>query len=220
MTSFKITAEMLQAKGACDSSLCDYLKAYPREKYPDGVEYQELLDRCAEEGRRDCAEWVLSAFGAIKSELRVESIDSERSVYFAGSVIVERSIKCAGRIRTGSSIEAGTSVEASSIKAGTSIKAGASIEAGLGIEAGTSIEAGGDIKAGMKIRAGANIEAGYNIEAGVDIEAGWGYGILAGLLVRTSVLGEHAKIRAKTKPANIICGVFEPWEENVEEAQS
>ena len=40
----KITKELLKEKGACFDGYRDFLKEYPVDKYPDGVEYQELLD--------------------------------------------------------------------------------------------------------------------------------------------------------------------------------
>ena len=38
----KITKELLKEKGACAAGYRDFLKEYPVDKYPDGVEYQEL----------------------------------------------------------------------------------------------------------------------------------------------------------------------------------
>ena len=43
----KITKELLREKGACAAGYMDFLKEFPQEKYPDGVEYQDLLDCCA-----------------------------------------------------------------------------------------------------------------------------------------------------------------------------
>ena len=61
MKTFNITAETLQAKGACASGLRDFLIKYPREQFPNGIDYQELLDECARNDRDDYAEWLLSA---------------------------------------------------------------------------------------------------------------------------------------------------------------
>lgn len=40
----KITKELLKEKGACADGYRAFLEEYPVDKYPDGVEYQELLD--------------------------------------------------------------------------------------------------------------------------------------------------------------------------------
>lgn len=58
----KITKELLKEKGACAAGYRDFLKKYPVDKYPDGVEYQELLDCCAEKNF-SYGSWLLGAFG-------------------------------------------------------------------------------------------------------------------------------------------------------------
>ncbi|MFQ8836339.1 MAG: hypothetical protein ACLR8L_00265 [Oscillospiraceae bacterium] len=44
----KIAKGTFEGEGACAAGYRDFLKEYPVDKYPDGVEYQELLDCCAE----------------------------------------------------------------------------------------------------------------------------------------------------------------------------
>ena len=133
----KITKELLKEKGACAAGYRDFLKEYPVDKYPDGVEYQELLDCCAEKNF-SYGLWLLDVFGRTDD---VRKID--------GDLIVEKGIIFAGRLEVKGCIEAGRG-----IKAGYGIKAGCGIEAGSGIEAGYGIEAGCEygIYAGLRCR--------------------------------------------------------------------
>ena len=142
----KITKELLKEKGACAAGYRDFLKEYPVDKYPDGVEYQELLDCCAEKDF-SYGSWLLGAFGKTDE---VRKID--------GDLIVEKGIIFAGQLEV-----------KGCIKAGEGIKAGRGIKAGSGIEAGCGIEAGEGIAAGYGIEAGEGIEAGdeFGIYAGL-----------------------------------------------------
>lgn len=175
----KITKELLKEKGACAAGYRDFLKEYPVDKYPDGVEYQELLDCCAEKDF-SYGSWLLGAFGKTDE---VRKID--------GDLIVEKGIIFAGRLEVKGCI-----------------KAGYGIEAGWGIDAGGGIEAGGGIKAGNGIKAGLGIKAGWSIRAGDGIEAGDEFGIYAGLRCRITNKTLR-KIIAKKRPENIMCGEFE-----------
>ena len=191
----KITKELLREKGACAAGYRNFLKEFPEKKYPDGVEYQELLDCCAEKNF-GYGSWLLSVFGRTDD---VRKID--------GNLTTEKSIIFAGRLDVSGSIEAGLGIEAGwGIKAGECIKAGLGIEAGWGIKAGASIEAGECIKAGLGIEAGECIKAGWGIKAGRGIKAGCEFGIYAGLRVR--ITDNRRKIIAKAKPENIMCGEF------------
>ena len=117
----KITKELLKEKGACAAGYRDFLKEYPVDKYPDGVEYQELLDCCAEKDF-SYGSWLLGAFGKTDE---VRKID--------GDLIVEKGIIFAGQLEVKGCIEAGEDIEA-----GRGIKAGDGIEVGdeFGIYAG------------------------------------------------------------------------------------
>lgn len=121
----KITKELLKEKGACAAGYRDFLKEYPVDKYPDGVEYQELLDCCAEKDF-SYGSWLLGAFGKTDE---VRKID--------GDLIVEKGIIFAGRLEVKGCI-----------------KAGGGIEAGWGIDVGGGIEAGDEfgIYAGLHFR--------------------------------------------------------------------
>ena len=123
----KITKELLKEKGACVDGYRDFLKEYPVDKYPDGVEYQELLDCCAEKNF-EYGSWLLEMFGRT---------DEVRKI--CGDLIVEKGIIFAGQLEVKGCIEAGDG-----------IKAGWGIEANYGIEAGWGIKAGDGIKAGCE----------------------------------------------------------------------
>ena len=59
--TFRITLAYLKELGACRDGQRAFQKAFP-----DGGEYQEVLDRCAEEGRLDFAGWLFSLVGPTK----------------------------------------------------------------------------------------------------------------------------------------------------------
>ena len=181
----KITKELLKEKGACVDGYRAFLEEYPEKKFPDGVEYQELLDVCAEKSW-EYGVWLLNKFGPTNEIREIE-----------GDLIAEKSIIFAGQIQVSGGIEAGDGIEA-----------GLGIEAGEGIEAGWSIEAGEGIKAGLDIEAGEGIKAGLGIKAGEEIEAGEGFGIYAGLC-RKITDHKFRKIIAAERPENIMCGEFE-----------
>ena len=144
----KITKELLREKGACAAGYRDFLKEFPEEKYPDGVEYQDLLDCCAEKNF-SYGLWLLSEFGRTDDVRRID-----------GDLITKKSIIFAGRLEVSGSIKASWGIEA-----GWGIKAGRGIEAGCGIEAGWGIEAGKGIKAGWGIEAGCE----FGIYAGLRV---------------------------------------------------
>ena len=211
----KITKELLKEKGACAAGYRDFLKEYPVDKYPDGVEYQELLDCCAEKDF-SYGSWLLGAFGKTDEVRKIDGdLIVEKGIIFAGRLEVKGCIKAGGGIEAGWGIDVGGGIEAGfgikadeSIRAGLGIKAGYGIEAGWGIEAGGGIEAGDGIKAGNGIKAGLGIKAGWSIRAGDGIEAGDEFGIYAGLHFRITNKTQR-KIIAKERPENIMCGEFE-----------
>ena len=126
----KITKELLKEKGACAAGYRDFLKEYPVDKYPDGVEYQELLDCCAEKNF-SYGSWLLGAFGKTDEVRKIGGdLITEKGIIFAGQLEVK------GCIKAGWGIEAGGGIKAGGIEAGWGIKAGYGIEAGDGIEVG------------------------------------------------------------------------------------
>ena len=89
----KITKELLREKGACAAGYMDFLKEFPQEKYPDGVEYQDLLDCCAEKNF-SYGLWLLSEFGRTDDVRKVDGdLITEKSIIFAGRLEVSGSIK-------------------------------------------------------------------------------------------------------------------------------
>ena len=217
----KITKELLKEKGACADGYRDFLMEYPVDKYPDGVEYQELLDCCAEKNF-SYGSWLLGAFGKTDEIRKIDGdLIVEKGILFAGRMEVKGCIKAGWGIEAGNGIKAGRGIKAGwGIKSGLGIEAGNGIKAGYGIEAGLGIEAGEGIKAGWGIKAVYGIEAGLGIEAGEGIKAGWGikagdgiksgdeFGIYAGLRCRITNKTQR-KIIAKKRPENIMCGEFE-----------
>ena len=143
--AFNITLAYLRELGACRDGQREFQKAFP-----DGGEYQEVLDRCADEGRVDFGQWLLSRVGPTE-DVRVyeDAIDEPaKCIIFAGRIEfgAEISVKF---VLAGCGIEAGEG-----IMAGWGIKAGKGIEAGKGIMAGWGVEAGKGfcVFAGLRVR--------------------------------------------------------------------
>lgn len=180
-----ITLNFLKAHDACAEGRREFGRVFP-----DGGEYQQVLDRCADEDRMDFAQWLMKVCGP-SDDVRTfdEDFDEpDKNIAFAGTL---------------------------DFKKGANVKrilAGWGIKAGDGIKAGWGIEAGDGIKAGRGIKAGLGIEAGWGIKAGDDIEAGEEYGVFAGLSVAIPHWPQHAVVTAKTKPDNLISGHWKELE--------
>lgn len=196
---YLITLDFLKAHDACEDGQSEFERVFP-----DGGEYQVVLDRCAYENRMNFAQWLMNICGP-SDDIRTfeDDIDEpDKNIAFAGTLYFKKGVNVK-RILAGCDIEAGDgivvgeSIDAGyNIQAGRGIKAGYSIDAGWGIKAGEcikakyiikaskGIKAEHDIKAGCNIKANCDIEAGYDIVAGCDIEAGKGikagYNITAG----------------------------------------
>ena len=112
---FMITLRYLREIGACSEGRSAFEKAFP-----DGGEYQAVLDKCAEEGRMDFASWLLHKVGPTDDVRTYEDqIDDENmSICFAGTLILKKGakVKC---IKAGCGIKAG---EGYGIFAGLKIK--------------------------------------------------------------------------------------------------
>ena len=139
--TFKITADFLKEIGACCQGLSAFKKAYP-----DGGEYQEILDRCCAEGHSDWAKWLLYKVGATEDVRTYDEFisDEKLDIVFAGRI----EFKIGAKVRR--------------LIAGGDIEAGCGIKAGWGIEAGCGIKAGEDIEAGCGIKAVEDIKAGWD----------------------------------------------------------
>ena len=228
-SNYLITLDFLKAHEACQAGQSEFERVFP-----DGGEYQVVLDRCTDENRMDFAQWLMSVCGS-SDDIRTfkDDIDEpDKNIAFAGTLYFKKGVNVkrilAGYdIKAGDGIVVGESIDAGyNIQAGRGIKAGCSIEAGWGIEAGEGIKAKYSIKAskgikaehgidaGCNIKANCNIEAGCDIEAGKGIKAGWGieagcgYGIFAGLNVKVSDWYKYAIVTAQNKPANLMTGFW------------
>ena len=140
----KITKELLREKGACAAGYRDFLKEFPEEKYPEGVEYQDLLDCCAEKNF-SYGSWLLGVFGRTDDVRKVD-----------GDLITEKSIIFAGRLEVSGSIEAGCGIEA-----------GEGIEAGceFGIYAGLRVRITSEYRKIIAKNKPENIMCGEFVEA-------------------------------------------------------
>lgn len=73
----KITIELLKEKGVCEQGREEF-----KENYPDGCDYQELLNACAEKGRDDYADWLMTTFGLSNTVLKLNgNYESEHSLF-------------------------------------------------------------------------------------------------------------------------------------------
>ena len=201
--TFFITLDYLKQLGACREGQREFQRVFP-----DGGEYQAILDRCADEGRVDFGSWLFNHIGAT-NDVRIyeEKIDTpNRGIIFAGDI----KLKAGANIKfllSGRGIKTGYGIEA-----GDGIKAGWGIEAGWGIKAGQDIEAGWGIEAGRDIEAGDGIKAGCGIKAGYDIKAGKDFCVFAGLNIKKSEWPIFAVVTAKEKPTNLISGYWKQRE--------
>ena len=121
--TFFITLDYLKQLGACREGQREFQRVFP-----DGGEYQAILDRCADEGRVDFGSWLLNHIGAT-NDVRIyeEKLDApNRGIIFAGDI----------------KLKAGANVKF--LLSGRGIEAGRGIKAGCGIKAGRGIEAGKD----------------------------------------------------------------------------
>ena len=199
--TFKITLDYLRELGACLDGQREFKRAFP-----DGGGYQEVLDRCAEEGRIDFASWLFSKIGPTE-DVRIfenEILDENKKLFFAGNMDFKRSVFVRS-IFAGYGIRAGYGIQA-----GYGIRAGESIRAGYGIQAGYGIRAGCGIRAGESIQAGYGIQAGCGIRAGESIQAGDDFGVFAGLNIKIPLWEKYAVVSAIEKPKNLRSGFWVP----------
>ena len=115
--SFLITLDALRSKSPCASGY-----RWVAEHYPNGCDYQELLNALCENYHPDWAEWLLGKFGRTNAVYEADEIKSEKGFVFAGSVKIKNFIDVKLRLVAGCGIEAGEGIEA-----------GDGIEAGPGL---------------------------------------------------------------------------------------
>ena len=89
---YKLTQDYLKSLPTPDESWQDFLTHFPEEEYPDGVGYQFLLDYCCEHDVSRYASWLLSVVGPTTDVMEVESINTKKSIVYAGSIKAEKSI--------------------------------------------------------------------------------------------------------------------------------
>lgn len=126
-SNYLITLDFLKTHDACQAGQSEFERAFP-----NGGEYQVVLDWCADENRMDFAQWLMNICGP-SGDVRTfdEDFDEpDKNIAFAGTLYFQQ----------------GANVKR--------ILAGCGIEAGWGIEAGESIEVG----YGYGIFAGLNIK--------------------------------------------------------------
>ena len=102
-----ITIDWLKEKGACAESLLAF-----KHRFPNGAEYQEVLDALAAEDRYDWGSWLLRVGGNTNAILEVDELITEASIFFAGKIIVKGILKTTKWLLSGGGIEAGESIEA------------------------------------------------------------------------------------------------------------
>ena len=89
----KITKEFLHEKGACRSGYGWFI-----ENFPDGeAEYQDVLDRLAEDDQISHASWLMQKAGSDNSVKEVDEISGVKNFFFAGKVVVKGMISVADR---------------------------------------------------------------------------------------------------------------------------
>ncbi|MHB1956688.1 MAG: hypothetical protein ACYCOU_23435, partial [Sulfobacillus sp.] len=82
----KITIDLLEAKGACDSGLRYFTKTWGGGA---SVDYQEVLDRLAEDDRPDDAGWLLNELGPDKTaEKIVTEPVTAKHLFAAGRLVI------------------------------------------------------------------------------------------------------------------------------------
>lgn len=167
----KITLDIVQAKDAAD----DHIE-WLRHHFPEGVEYQALLDQLAGDEHESVVGlgyWLLNQFGGdntarleIDGDLIAKHVLAAGHLHVRGNIIAELGISVGNDIRS-ASICAGSCVEA-----GGDIEIESSLLCEEGVYAKGGIWAGADIRAGWDIKA-LNISAdhGGSITAGDDIVA-------------------------------------------------
>ena len=115
----QITRKMLTEWNAC----ADGLKWFDLHFNEDGAEYQEILNKLAEQNEVDYAKWLLSKAGAQNTIFECENIIAD-SFYFAGKILVTNKMQIRFSLLVGGGIEAGDDIEAGEygIFAGLKIK--------------------------------------------------------------------------------------------------
>ena len=104
-----ITREFINSHDACLSGENWFV-----QNFPNGGEYQKVLDALVEQDHTDWASWLMSIAGASDEVREIEGDLKAKSYYFCGSLRVSGLISVELRLQAGSGIKAGSGIEAGS----------------------------------------------------------------------------------------------------------
>ena len=99
----KITKEFLREKGARRSGYSWFIENFPAGE----AEYQDVLDRLAEDDQVNHASWLMRKVGSDNSVKEIDELSGIKNFFFAGKVVVKNFISVTGYLMAGSGIEAG-----------------------------------------------------------------------------------------------------------------
>jgi uncharacterized protein (DUF342 family) len=103
-----ITLEFLKEKSACSA-----VQKYFSDHFPEGAEYQDVLDVLAKENERNYADWLLKNVGKTDAVMEIDDdLEVEGNIFFAGSIKIKGFLKATLSIKAGSGIEAGAGIKA------------------------------------------------------------------------------------------------------------
>ena len=103
-----ITLDFLKAHDACAEGRREFERVFP-----DGGEYQQVLDRCADEDRMDFAQWLMNVCGP-SDDVRTFDDDvnePDKNIAFAGTLYFKKGANVK-RILAGDGIKAGCGIKA------------------------------------------------------------------------------------------------------------
>ena len=122
-------------------------------------------------------------------------------------------LRARGDVWVGHALHLGGAFEGDrGLRVGEEIQCAAGVQARHGVECGETLQCAGHLDAGWGIRVGGAvraegaIRAGESISAGDEILAGLGYGIYAGLVVRSDAWEVSAQVRACRHPEELKSG--------------
>lgn len=92
----QITLQWLEEKNACAKARLAF-----KHEYPEGAEYQDVLNALAADNKISWAYWLIQNAGPTQEVLLVDELSVDTSFFFAGRIAVN------GDIKAGRDIEAG-----------------------------------------------------------------------------------------------------------------
>ena len=98
-----ITKDWVQEKGACLGGMKYFL-----EHWPEGAEYQTILDQLAKDNEAGYADWLMEHAGRTDAVMEVQGdLKVEGNIFFAGFIRVSGFLSAGLRIKAGEGIKAG-----------------------------------------------------------------------------------------------------------------